>query len=168
MLTLSILSLFSISSLSLQANKIDLSSFDTIIKIGGLGLTLGAGYHLHKLNKQYTKEEKRPDTSYRIKKILGGAALVLLGEVLFQKNPALSLETLAKLGAIGISTTLSIASRPILKEIPFLNGALTDTEDKDGNEIGDISANTRFAVCYIPLRQIFLHLISNNVTLPTE
>ncbi len=125
-----------------------------LLIIGSLA-TLGYGGHcLQQMNDEYSKKNKKPDMQMRLTKTALAAGSILAVDIL-TGDTSTTQQHLAKIGVAAIAmaaTTQPVAD--VLRPIPLIGGLLTDPVDEDGDERKDIGAIARFALAYIPLRQL--------------
>ena len=117
----------------------------------GLGLAAGGNY-AQKMNEEYSRENKDPDTTMLITKgaLAVGTTIgldILTGDL--DSAPEMAVKVGALLLALGTQTQF-VAD--LVRPIPFIGGLITDPVDKNGKEKKSFGAAVRLVAVYVPLR----------------
>jgi len=136
--------------------KAEKSVLEKICIVGGIGALVYGGNEAQQMNEEYSKKHKKPDWNMRIKKTLLSAGTIVGTDLLLADTNDTG-KNLVKLGAFSfglLATTEPVAE--LVRQVPIIGGLLTDPVDEDGDEIKDFGAITRFAVTYMPVRELGL------------
>jgi len=109
------------------------------------------------MNNEYSKSNRNPDLNMRLTKgMLLGTTIIgidfLLGDLHNTPN------SLARVGALLLAMTATTETvADAIRQIPLLDGFLTDPVDEHGHEKKDFGAIARFALVFVPLRSLAMY-----------
>jgi hypothetical protein len=140
-----------------------INSLKTVAGLVSVGGSVTGGLYANKLNKQYEKENKKPDTHMRLFKAgaMIAAATSYHAVNLYNNKEVTTgiiVENIAKLSAFTIACLVATSDRveTFIRTNPLTNPIKGFLVDPQGHR--DMGMLARFALAYAPLKTLFVNI----------